>query len=379
MGGFNEVEHDLEREVVRVGSGVKWGDVYRVLTPKNLTTVGGRLLDVGVAGLTLGGGLSYLSDREGLACDNVLNYEVLLADGRIVNANTSSNVELFRALKGGGNNFGIVTHFTLRTFPQDFVWGGIRAYSYDQLPAILSAVAEYQSTPNKDLNANLMIQVPVTNASIGIILNMVYLNPTANPPAFRAFENLSSFADTVSIRSFEDFMADSLLLSTVDYPRWDFRTTTFLLNASLYTEVFELLANAHELTTLSNISSGTLVVGIQPIAETAVLQGDVRGGNSLGLSSRPQIWLSLNTGWRKSEDDVAVYGVSRDLAKKVEQLTRPSGHYHRYIFMNDASWDQEVIQHYGDHNVARMRAVQAKYDPDRVFQDLVRGGWKLAL
>ena len=62
--------------------------------------------DVGVAGLTLGGGLSFFSSQHGLACDNVVNYEVVLADGSIVNANSSSHTDLFWALKGGGNQFG---------------------------------------------------------------------------------------------------------------------------------------------------------------------------------------------------------------------------------------------------------------------------------
>jgi len=88
--------------------------------------------DVGVAGLLLGGGLSFLSAQYGLACDNVVNYEVVLADGSIVNANAKSYTDLFFALKGGGNQFGmlnvnsweeelmfagIVTKFTLKTYP----------------------------------------------------------------------------------------------------------------------------------------------------------------------------------------------------------------------------------------------------------------------
>ena len=62
--------------------------------------------DVGVAGLTLGGGLSFLSGQYGLVCDNVVNYEIVLADASIVNANATSDADLFFALKGGGNQFG---------------------------------------------------------------------------------------------------------------------------------------------------------------------------------------------------------------------------------------------------------------------------------
>lgn len=62
--------------------------------------------DVGVGGLLLGGGLSFLSAEYGLPCDNVVNYEVVLSNAKIVNANASSNTDLFWALKGGGNQFG---------------------------------------------------------------------------------------------------------------------------------------------------------------------------------------------------------------------------------------------------------------------------------
>lgn len=82
------------------------GDVYGILDPFNLTAVGGRILGIGVGGSILGSGLSYLTDQYGLACDNVVNFEVVLADGSLVNANNTTNTDLFWALKGGINNFG---------------------------------------------------------------------------------------------------------------------------------------------------------------------------------------------------------------------------------------------------------------------------------
>jgi FAD/FMN-containing dehydrogenase len=76
------------------------------LRPKISNTDFEFLGDVGVGGLTLGGGLSFLSAEYGLVCDNVVNYEVVLANASIVNANASSNSDLYWALKGGGNQFG---------------------------------------------------------------------------------------------------------------------------------------------------------------------------------------------------------------------------------------------------------------------------------
>lgn len=70
--------------------------------------------DVGVGGLLLGGGLSFMSGQYGLPCDHVVNYEVVLSSGQIVNANSNSNIDLFWALKGGGNQFGILIRYISR-------------------------------------------------------------------------------------------------------------------------------------------------------------------------------------------------------------------------------------------------------------------------
>lgn len=94
-----------------VGTGSRWAEVMTALGPYNLAVVGGRIGDVGVGGLLLGGGVSFLSAQFGFACDHVLNYEVVLANGSIVNVNSKSYQDIFWALKGGGNQFGKQTSF----------------------------------------------------------------------------------------------------------------------------------------------------------------------------------------------------------------------------------------------------------------------------
>src|SRR6201992_1307956 len=71
------------------------------------------------------GGLSFFQGREGPACDGIINHEVVLSDGSIVEANKRNNSDLHKALKGGNNNFGIVTRFDLKAFPQENIWGGM--------------------------------------------------------------------------------------------------------------------------------------------------------------------------------------------------------------------------------------------------------------
>jgi FAD/FMN-containing dehydrogenase len=103
---LNEMSVSTDKKVATIGPGKRWGEVYEALDPHGLSVVGGRIPQVGVGGLILGGGFFHFSGKYGLAADNVKNFEVVLADGSIVDANVASNDDLFWALKGGGPNFG---------------------------------------------------------------------------------------------------------------------------------------------------------------------------------------------------------------------------------------------------------------------------------
>ncbi|KAG8682618.1 hypothetical protein FRC08_014849 [Ceratobasidium sp. 394] len=107
---------------VDIGSGLVWDDVYSALEPHAVTVVGGRVSGVGVGGFTLGGGYSWLSNQYGLTIDTVTAFEIVLPNGTITTATETTNPDLFFGLKGGSNNFGIVTKFTLLAFPQGKVW-----------------------------------------------------------------------------------------------------------------------------------------------------------------------------------------------------------------------------------------------------------------
>src|ERR1700757_391656 len=94
---------------VRVEAGCVWGDVDHATHPFGLATPSGFISTTGVAGLTLGGGIGYLSRRYGLTIDNLLSVDMVLADGSFVTANSKENPDLFWALRGGDGNFGVVT------------------------------------------------------------------------------------------------------------------------------------------------------------------------------------------------------------------------------------------------------------------------------
>ncbi|MGH3194882.1 MAG: FAD-binding oxidoreductase [Streptosporangiaceae bacterium] len=103
-----------QNRTVRADAGCTWGDVDHATVAFGMATPSGFLASTGVAGLTLGGGIGYLSRRFGLTVDNLLSADVVLADGTLVTASASSHSDLFWALRGGGGNFGVVTSFTFR-------------------------------------------------------------------------------------------------------------------------------------------------------------------------------------------------------------------------------------------------------------------------
>jgi FAD/FMN-containing dehydrogenase len=114
---LNEVTFDTSSMTVRVGPGNDWQDVHKALEGTGVTVVGGRIGEVGVGGYVVGGGLSFLSTQYGWAANNIVAFEVVLANATIVTASNTSHADLYQALKGGGNNYGIVTAYHMVAHP----------------------------------------------------------------------------------------------------------------------------------------------------------------------------------------------------------------------------------------------------------------------
>jgi len=114
---MNEVKVDPKAGTIVAGPGCRWKDVDSTAGAHGLATTGGTISSTGIAGFTLGGGIGFLAKKFGLACDNLIDAEVVLASGDIVRANENENTDLFWGIRGGGGNFGIVTSFTFRAHP----------------------------------------------------------------------------------------------------------------------------------------------------------------------------------------------------------------------------------------------------------------------
>jgi FAD/FMN-containing dehydrogenase len=144
---MDSVEVDPAARTVRVGPGARWVQVDAATQQHGLATTGGTVSDTGVAGLTLGGGLGWLGGRYGLASDNLLEADVLTADGRALRAAADENADLFWALRGGSGNFGVVTSFTFALHPVGpIVTAGMVLHPLDRAGEVLRFYREYVET-----------------------------------------------------------------------------------------------------------------------------------------------------------------------------------------------------------------------------------------
>lgn len=124
LGRMRGIRVDPERRTLRAEGGCTWGDVNHAAHAFGLATTGGLISTTGIAGLTLGGGIGYLSRMCGLSCDNLLSADVVTADGRFLTCSEDREKDLFWGLRGGGGNFGVVTSFEYRLHPVGEIFGG---------------------------------------------------------------------------------------------------------------------------------------------------------------------------------------------------------------------------------------------------------------
>jgi hypothetical protein len=151
LSPMKSVRVDPQGKAVHAEAGVTWGELDRETQAFGLATTGGLVSTTGIAGLTLGGGLGWLMGNYGLASDNLISVDVVIADGRLLTASKSRNEDLFWGLRGGGGNFGIATSFEFQLHPVGPMLGGILIHRLDKAAEAIKFYDEFTRTSPDEL------------------------------------------------------------------------------------------------------------------------------------------------------------------------------------------------------------------------------------
>ncbi|CEF71945.1 hypothetical protein FGSG_00100 [Fusarium graminearum PH-1] len=387
MSNLTTLELTQDKKSVWVGPGLDWGHVYRYLGQHKLAVAGGRLSPVGVPGLLLAGGVNFHCNQRGWAADNVSEYELVLVEGKVVSVTAESYPDLFWALKGGSNNFGIVTKFRLATLPSDQIYAGV--YSVADIPGFLKAVANF-SAFNTDPLAHIVPQVIAVDeeTTIGGAILFYDSDSDPEPECFRPFFDLPSIGNTFQKQTLAQFSDETGKLVT---PKINDQFIAGTTTGKTYEEILEgvqivndvFLAALPELYKVLPVEDRKLIsVDWQPIGslwEKASKKYNP-GGNALGLDTETKgtyiAWAEV-VEWSGDEHNDEIFKWIEDTTWAIGNATQKAGLYDPFYYMGDAAGFQNIYDGYGAENKQRLLDISRKYDPLRVFQKYWPGGFKI--
>ncbi|EIW53224.1 FAD-binding domain-containing protein [Trametes versicolor FP-101664 SS1] len=372
MYRFSGVTYHPEANVAEVGAGLIWDDVYSSLEPFAVNVVGGRVSGVGVAGFTLGGGYSWKTNQHGLTIDNLTGFELVLPNGTVTTVTQNTYPDLFFGLKGGFNNFGIVTKFNLTTYPQTEVWGGLITITEDQLDKVNAATVKFSQSVT-DPKAQILPTYNFLLGQPGISLILFYDFPTPPAGIFDDFLAIPHFTSDVKTRPFLDLVKAAPANATGGQ-RAIFHTVSLLE----YTDnIMAAVVNETKFwgQRLSLQTGNFISYDVEPFLPSIFSHS--AEGSSAFPPSRAKGLLPLNIyyAWGLDLADDAMHDAARQSAAHLTQVVLAEGQdvADAALYGNYAIFDTPLERIYGG-NLARLQALKAQYDPENVMG--LAGGWK---
>jgi FAD/FMN-containing dehydrogenase len=214
---LKQIHVDPQAKTARAGGGVLWGEFDAATQQHGLHTPGGRVTTTGVGGFTTGGGYGWTSSKYGLTCDNLISAEVVLADGRVVNASEREHEDLFWGIRGGGGNFGIVTEFEFRLHPLGpIVMAGLAMWPIERAADVLRKWRDYvDGGPDELSTAVAAITAPpepfVPEAMRGRVafglIGMYVGDAARGAEVFQPLRNLNPVVDLIQPMPYTAFQA----------------------------------------------------------------------------------------------------------------------------------------------------------------------------
>lgn len=357
---MNQVSVDAGARVATVGGGATMSNLDRATQARGLATTGGRVSTTGVGGFTLGGGGGWLDRKFGLACDNLVSAEVVLADGHVVRASTTENPDLFWGLHGGGGNFGVVTSMQLKLYPLGNVFGGLLVFPIAEAPRVMRAYRDFIEGGVPDEVGGGMVFATGPEAEfvpadlVGKHVALVVLFYAGNEADGR-----KAFAPLLSLGHRGELLVD------VPYADFNCMLDDPPGNRNYWSAEYMDALPDEAIDALCGSAAHMLVPS--PSQHALFLGGGKAGRETADwpLPWRSATWVSHPFGvWPDAADDDRV----RDWVKLANAALKPWATGATYLnFMGDEGEDRTVAG-LGKGNYARLARIKAKYDPDNVFR-----------
>jgi FAD/FMN-containing dehydrogenase len=350
MSRMRGVTVDASARVATVAGGATAADVMAAAAPYGLVAAAGNCGGVGMTGLTLGGGYGPLNGRFGLASDNLLSVEVVLAEGRIVTADAIHEPELFWALRGGGGNFGVVTSMRVRLHPVNKLIGGLIVFPWSQAAAVWRGLRDVLATAPDELTVQSGL-VPGHNGEPTALLAPAWSGDLA--AGERTIDALTKLGRPLATQVAPMTYSEMLGLwdaRVVGGLHWAVRTRTV---PGYTSEVIDVLVEAGR-----NLTSPQSLLPIHHFhgASTRIATDETAFANR-----REHFVLEIVAGWPPG-DGSAHRGWADAVSAAVAPHALPGG-YPNLLGPDD---HEQIADAYGG-NAIRLRAAKTHYDPDGVF------------
>ncbi|KAF5345704.1 hypothetical protein D9758_013041 [Tetrapyrgos nigripes] len=375
LENFNQIIPDPYTNTLQLGPSATWDEAYAALDPFNQVSTGARIPGVGVGGVLLGGGYGWVTDEYGLAIDNILSWDLILPNGTFVQVTEESHPELAFGLRGGFNNFGIVTSFTIKTHPGNQVWAGTVTFSLDVIDQVFAALENY-SFNHTDEKAGLLLQYSAASTRApAIMAHLCYHAPVSDvPEVFSELLSIPALNDTAHLTTLSQFLLESF--GSFLNPRVGF--AQHAIPIIHYTEpILRSIQAQVNATVAKAIADGTSIisasVGSEPLIHPFVDPKDSAYPHSTARQITPaNVFIFYNNVSDRDYMSNAIREFSLEIQKVAieEGWSRPDD----ILYSNYAVAGTPLELIYGD-NIERLRALKKIVDPTNVMG--LTGGWKV--
>ncbi|EIN04181.1 FAD-binding domain-containing protein [Punctularia strigosozonata HHB-11173 SS5] len=365
MGRLNSVRVDEAQKRVIVGGGALWADVDVESAKYGLAAVAGTVNHTGVGGFTLGGGYGWLTPKYGLAIDNLVEAEVVLADGSIVSCSEEKEPDLFWAIRGAGSNFGAVTSFTFRAHPQkSTVWAGLIIYPPTALAAVWKAAETWVKTAGEDSSLHLFMACPPP-AHKPTVVAVPFFNGSAEEgkKKFGAFYDIEIVKDLTREMPYSEVNGAQNMLATHG-DRKAFKSTVMTsFDPARYQEVFNKYSQI--VTAHPEAHDTVIMYELHPFEKVAAVPN-----TATSFANRGE-WYNINFAarWKSPELDDTMRAWAGEQVKYLRSRSENDTHAKlagTRAYANYGLGDEKVRDIFGD-NYDRLAELKVKYDPDNVF------------